>query len=158
KGEFPPPPPSPPENDSFTSAQVVAGVPGQISGSNVSAHKETGEPNHAGNAGGQSVWYSWTTPFSRPVTFDTRGSSIDTLLAVYQGTSIGGLVPVVSNDDISPSDHWSRVTFDAVAGTVYRIAVDGFGGGEGTIELRWSGFGGRTDFDIDGQGDLVWQN
>ena len=32
--------------------------------SNCRAHKEPGEPDHAGNPGGRSVWWQWTAPAS----------------------------------------------------------------------------------------------
>ena len=41
---------------------------------------------------GQSVWYRWTAPANGPWAFDTRGSSFDTLLGIYTGSSVGGLV------------------------------------------------------------------
>src|SRR5213593_4436723 len=51
-----------PNNDNFAAAQAITGTSGSITGTNVEATKEAGEPNHAGNAGGKSVWYSWTAP------------------------------------------------------------------------------------------------
>src|SRR6187551_1328636 len=48
-----------PANDSFNSPEALGIVTtGAVSGNNVSATKEPGEPNHAGNMGGHSVWYS----------------------------------------------------------------------------------------------------
>ena len=32
----------------------------------------------------------------------------------------------------------SRVTFTPVTGTTYHIAVDGFGGARGPVELNWN--------------------
>src|SRR5207247_5707942 len=46
-----------PSNDAFAAAQAIAGTSGTVAGSTVDASKQTGEPNHAGNAGGASVWY-----------------------------------------------------------------------------------------------------
>lgn len=125
-----------PPNDNFASAQSVSGVAGSASGGNVGATKEAGEPNHAGNVGGKSIWYSWTAPDSGSVTIDTIGSSFDTLLAVYTGNGVGTLTQVASNDDATNTQ--SRVTFAAVAGTVYRIAVDGFNGSSGSVRLNWA--------------------
>ena len=53
-----------------------------MTGTNVGATKETGEPDHAGNVGGASVWCRWVAPADGTVTFDTFGSNYDTLLAV----------------------------------------------------------------------------
>jgi subtilisin family serine protease len=127
-----------PPNDHFNSAQVLSGHSGTVTASNSGSTKEAGEPNHAGNVGGSSVWYTWTAPANGTWTFDTAGSNFDTLLAVYTGTSIGGLSPVASNDDVSLSDRTSRVGFSATAGTNYRIAVDGYIGLSGSIKLNWS--------------------
>ncbi len=50
---------------------------------------------------------------------------------------MGSLTLIVSDDD-SGGSGTSRVTFAAVAGTVYRIAVDGYGGATGSITLTYS--------------------
>src|SRR5687768_18232335 len=69
-------------NDRFVNAQVISGTTGSTTGSNTSANKEQGEPNHADNPGGSSIWYRWTAPATGPYSFNTDGSSFDTLLAV----------------------------------------------------------------------------
>ena len=48
---------------------------------------------------------------------------------------MGSLARVGSNDDESRSLRTSRVTISVVAGTVYRIAVDGYRGAQGSIRL-----------------------
>ena len=138
---FTPPPP----NDNFANPQVINGNAGRVTGSNVNATKELFEPNHAGNSGGASVWYRWQAPTSGPITFTTAGSQFNTLLAVYTGSSILILAGVASNDD-RPGDLTSVVSFNAVAGTVYRIAVDGFGGGMGDLVLAWAPTPGNDNF------------
>jgi hypothetical protein len=125
-------------SDTFATSGVISGLSGSHSDNNTSATKEPGEPNHAGNAGGHSLWYRWTAPTSAPVTFDTMGSSFDTLLAVYTGNNVSNLTLVVSNDDIAgASNRMSMVTFTPVAGAAYHIAVDGFGGASGIVYLNW---------------------
>ena len=104
--------------------------------SNQFASKESGEPNHAGNPGGKSVWFEWTAPVAASVSIDTHGSSFDTLLAVYTGTSIAALTEVLSNDNDGSANGNSGLSFVASAGTVYRIAVDGFDGASGNILLN----------------------
>src|SRR5438132_9748728 len=128
--------PAPPPNDAFANGQSLSGSTGSVSGSNVNATKETGEPNHAGNSGGHSVWYRWTAPANTPVTIDTIGSSFDTLLGVYTGSSVITLTTIASNDDIDGPNQPSRVSFTPVAGTTYQIAVDGWNGDTGTITLN----------------------
>lgn len=121
----------------FVNASVIANASGQAAGTNVNATKEAGEPNHAGISGGKSVWWSWTAPASGSVTINTAGSSFDTVLGVYTGTSVSALTAVASNDDVSGA-RTSSVTFNAVAGTIYRIAVDGFAAASGSITLSWN--------------------
>ncbi len=44
---------------------------------------------------------------------------------------------VASNDDVLLPDTTSTVTFAAVSGTEYRIAVDGYNGVSGNYTLTW---------------------
>ncbi len=128
---------APPANDSFASAAIITGASGTTTGSNVNATKEAGEPGHAGNAGGKSAWWSWTPTVSGFVTVATTGSSFDTVLAVYTGTGVNALTLVAANDDNGRSCQ-SAVGFNAVAGTTYSIAVDGYDGASGSIALKWT--------------------
>lgn len=128
-----------PVNDSFANRIALTGTTATTTGTNVNATRQTGEPKHAGNTGGKSVWWTWTAPASGTVTIDTTGSSYDTLLATYTGTSVTALTAVTngSNDD-NPTGklQTSLVKFSAIAGTVYQIAVDGYNGLTGTITLH----------------------
>ena len=124
-----------PPNDDFANRTKVTSTPATLDGSNVKATNEVGEPNHAGKPATRSVWWSWTATKAGNVTISTKGSSIDTFLAVYTGNSLASLVPVASNDDDPDGGNTSRVRFRAQAGTEYQIAVDAFGGAEGTIKL-----------------------
>jgi hypothetical protein len=130
--------PPAPANDMFAAAQAIAGGSGTISGTTVSATKEPGEPAHAGNSGGHSVWYRWQAPARVNVTFSTSGSSFDTLLAVYEGSSVSALVAVAANDDSGSGTTTSRVRFRTRAGATYYIAVDGKNGAAGPLTLSWS--------------------
>src|SRR5439155_685200 len=127
-----------PNNDNFAAAQAISGTSGSVTGTNVEATKEAGEPNHAGNAGGKSVWYSWTAPASGQATINTAGSNFDTLLGVYRGTGVSALTLVGSNDDYAGPSGPSQVSFSATSGTTYMVAVDGFSGASGNLSLSWS--------------------
>ena len=48
------------------------------------------------------------------------------MLAVYTGTAVNALHLIASDDNIDTSNLTSSVTLNVVAGTIYRIAVDGF--------------------------------
>jgi hypothetical protein len=75
-----------PGNDLFANAPTLATDNGVVTGASYNATKETGEPNHAGNTGGKSVWWKWNASFTGVATVDTHGSGFDTLLGVYTGT------------------------------------------------------------------------
>ncbi|MEO8425631.1 MAG: lysyl oxidase family protein, partial [Verrucomicrobiota bacterium] len=130
----------PPANDLFANAQAITGGAGTVTGDNLLATKETGEPSHTGNAGGHSIWYKWSAPLSGSATIDTVGSDFDTMMAVYTGASVSGLTLIGSNDDIggTPNSVLSRVSFNANGGTAYLIAVDGYNGKRGYVTLNWS--------------------
>jgi hypothetical protein len=117
--------PPPPANDSFAAAQALPGTDeGAASGTTFEATKETGEPNHAGNEGGASIWYSWTPQKFGLATVSTSGSNFDTVLGVYTGATVSNLTEVTSDDDGGFANR-SSARFIARPGTTYRIAVDG---------------------------------
>jgi manganese oxidase len=147
--------PAAPANNNFATAQAISGNEGRITGYNWMSNKEAGEPAHAGNPGGRSVWYRFRAPGNGKVSFDTLGSTVDTVMAVYTGTAVGALTAVASNDDADPAASvWtSRVTFEAGAGTTYYIAVDAWGGEAGTVVLRTPRTGGRIAFVSNRDGD-----
>jgi len=131
----------PPPNDDFANATVIVGTSGITNTTTAGATFELNEPVHTiSNTGGASVWYKWTAPTSGKVNFTTAGSNFDTVMAVYTGTALNNLLLVVRDDDGLPNQ-LSTVSFNAVAGTVYYIAVDGndfgIGAGTGTLVLNW---------------------
>jgi hypothetical protein len=127
-----------PANDSFATPTPIAGrtteEPGGARfyfasdrGYNWTAGKEPGEPSHADDPGGASVWYSWNAPESRLAGISICCSPVR-LLAVYKGDALGALSGVAAGR--------GQVQFEAVAGTTYRIAVDGeFSAGLGGPQL-----------------------
>lgn len=124
-----------PTNDAFSSAPLLPGYAGSTPGSLANASLEEGEPSHAGGVTG-STWYKWRPQVTARVSVDTRGSTGDTVLDVYTGDSVGALTRLGGNDDALDLAPQSRVTFDAVAGTTYRIALSGRGEPTSTV-LRW---------------------
>jgi len=125
-----------PANDFFANPEVIPRSPISFRAYNACATKEAGEPNHAGNAGGHSIWYQGTAIGNSVIRLSTAGSDFDTLLAVYTGSSVGALTLVASNDDVAPGDKSIALSFNAVAGRVYSIAVDGYDGAFGSAVLN----------------------
>jgi hypothetical protein len=126
---------TPPGNDGFADRTLLSGTNATFSASNLGAEKEIGEPDHAGNTGGRSVWWTWVAPAKLFVTIDTIGSSFDTLLAVYTGDHLNQLSLVAADDDSAGSGA-SRLTFTASPGLAYQIVVDGKDGTGGAIQLN----------------------
>lgn len=122
-------------NDEFASAPPIAAPFLTVAGNNIGATRQAGEPAHGTASSGHSVWWTWTAPTDGPVTISTTNSQFDTILAVYTGAGVGTLTLVAENDDLDAFNLQSGVRFQAAAGTVYRIAVDGYGGEVGLLTL-----------------------
>ncbi|HKX82762.1 MAG TPA: VCBS repeat-containing protein, partial [Pyrinomonadaceae bacterium] len=125
-----------------------------------------GEPNHAGNVGGKSIWFKWMSQAAVPtsMTFELRSMStssspigVFSLLAVYTGSTLDSLATVRS----SARQGLNKVVFTATPGTTYYIAIDGYdsGGGAatGTFDLSYRPTKSprQADFDRDGKADLA---
>ena len=138
-----------PANDPFANAFLLDPALTVTQGSNVGATSEPGEPSHAEVRGGKSVWWIYDAPqtgFLTVSTLDSRTPAnfeMDTILAVYTGSSVSALTLVAFNDDDSESDSYgSKVIIPVRSGTRYYIAVDGYPYEEGTevgnIVLRYT--------------------
>ena len=123
----------PPANDDFADRIVITGNRVRFSGGNLGASAEEGEPRHYYWAAQRSVWYEWTASFTGIAMATTRGSSFDTVMAVYTGNELGRLRARARDDDRG-GNLTSRVWFWARAGTTYHIAIDGYRGDEGQIK------------------------
>jgi Ca2+-binding RTX toxin-like protein len=127
-----------PANDDFANPQIIGnGGQGSTSGNTVDASREAGEPAPNGIPGGHSIWYQWTAPATGQATFTTAGSSFDTTLGAYTGSSLGGLSVLAGDDDAGPG-LTSEIGFSARAGVTYRIQVDGYYGSAGAVSLSWN--------------------
>ena len=146
-----------PANDDFADATVLPAAPMTAGGNNRLATKQSGEPSDPGDAGGHSLWFSWTPATSGPAYIAACGYTreIDPLLAVYTGSSLGGLTQLAANDDGPGTRAFgiceagrgdSSVEVEAVAGTTYRISVDGAGGSVGRFILAFERAPANDDF------------
>ena len=87
-----------PSNDRLDSARPIPlDGTGSVSvrGHNVGATHEVGEPQHNDAPGQSSIWYSFRAPRAGFVSITTE-STFREVAAVYTGTDIGNLLPVVS--------------------------------------------------------------
>jgi thiol-disulfide isomerase/thioredoxin len=122
-------------NDNFANATPLFGIT-NFTTSNFSATAEPGEPRHAGEAPESTLWWKWTVPFTATFSVVTTNSivttnvQLDTVAAVYSGSSLSNLTLVVANDDTAYGDYgatWSRCVFRAYAGETLMIAVGSLG-------------------------------
>jgi hypothetical protein len=127
-----------PVNDVFANALELTGNSGVSSVNSLRATKESGEPIHAGNAGGRSAWWFFRAPSDGTLFLSTTNSTFDTLLAVYLGARVNALTNVAANDDAFADVTFSKITQAVRANEVYRIAVDGFDGAGGAIFLTYN--------------------
>jgi len=120
----------PPSNDGFWLAPLVSTSDGVTRTSWTSgATKQPGEPNHAGNIGGKSVWWKVVPPMDGSVRLNTYGSGFDTVLGLYTGDSVSTLTLVAASDDCGGYE--SCVSQPVTGGVTYYIAVDGYNDGAG---------------------------
>jgi hypothetical protein len=126
-----------PANDTYQNAVVTTlNAPLiEYQGSTFGATKEIGEPHHARNAGGRSVWYrivpQETTVLRIYIHATSAGNYFNTLLAVYKGTNPSEFNLVAENDDMGYTT-MSEVTLTVKPGNMYYVAVDGYNN-EGNI-------------------------
>ncbi len=127
-------------NDMLANAFELTGTNDVVAGNNTRAAKEPGEPAHAGNAGGKSVWWSYRPGTDGVLTLNTANSTFNTLLALYRNKGLGmaGLELVASNDDVAAPADFSRISQVVRSGETYSIAVDGFGGASGIVQLEFN--------------------
>ncbi len=124
-----------PANDDFVGRLPLIGGRITTTGRSVGATKQPGEPDHADNPGGASLWWSWTAPANGRLTLNTEGSDFDTLLAAYTGDALSALTPIAANDDAAPGVKTGLMKFPVLAGVTYLIAVDGKDGATGEVKL-----------------------
>ncbi len=106
------------------------------------ATSQSWEPNHCGVIGGASKWFEFHATDDATVAIDTRGSTFDTVLAVYR--KLGVLYLAQSRIDCStdwqPGANWSRVSFQAQRNASYYVVVDGANVNDltGRAQLNWA--------------------
>jgi len=133
-----------PTNDNFANAVELSNSGNSynyIGGTNALSTTESGEPAHAGQGPFNSVW--WKIYPLTNILFDinTYGSGFDTVLAIYSGTSVDALSPIVSNDN-EPNSFTGNSFLTNVfleSGKIYYVAVAGAEENEaGPVHLLWS--------------------
>ncbi len=117
----------PAANDNFESRIKLHGVYVTATSYNAGATRQSGEPLF-GDSTGKTVWWSWTAPVGGTVSIDLSGSDYSFPVAVFTGSSVARLQMVAADS--------GGVTFEAVAGQTYQIAVGDSAGLTGAIKLE----------------------
>jgi hypothetical protein len=104
----------PPSNDDFARAEQID--VGTVTFRSLGdATLEAGEPAHGVN----TVWYVFRPSETRRVAFEiVEAADMEAILSVYEGSSFPSL-ELVGRGSVFPA----RVTFEALAGATYRVAV-----------------------------------
>ncbi|MDB6026257.1 MAG: hypothetical protein JWM68_2480 [Verrucomicrobiales bacterium] len=118
-----------PYNDDFTNRVSLSGTNATDVGSNVGATSEPGETSLGLDAAGKTIWWTWRATASGTTTIWQQTGSVPHLVGVCTGDSVSNLIVLATGTNVS---------FTALAGETYCIAVDGFAGApsEGSIRLR----------------------
>lgn len=124
-----------PANDNFANAGIITGASGSVATANTLATAEANDPVIDGGSG-KTLWWRWTADSNGIARFNTFNSNFNTVLAVYQGSSLADLTQLTFNDNSGVSLN-SSVAFFTNAGADYYILVDGMYTGAGDIELYW---------------------
>lgn len=129
---------NPVPNDHFSFAAFLTANSGTVTADTAEATREPGEPRHADNDGGHSVWYKFKAPENGAILLSTEGSDFDTLIGLYQGDRVDSLTKVGANDDAFEGSAFSKLQQGVRSNQLYYIAVDGFNGATGKVQLAWS--------------------
>jgi hypothetical protein len=131
---------SAPANDNFSAALSLDGVKGSLSTNTGGTTIEDGEPSHGCYGPYGSAWFSFTTESAGSLRLDSTGSTFNNMLAVYSGSTLGGLTQIGFGDDESGENAIATVAVDS--GQLIYIATDGCGyygatGQQGVLSLSW---------------------
>jgi Ca2+-binding RTX toxin-like protein len=133
-----------PQNDDFVDASVLEGATGSVEGNLYGATPEPGEPLH--NAGA-TAWYRWEAPDSGKFMFLLEGAPVAT---AYSGATVNALTSLGTG---------TVLTFQAVAGTQYSIAVESSWGDASGFGLSWGNVPANDGFAdaqvLEGRGGTV---
>ena len=143
---------APPPNDTFGNARNITSIPFQhIVSTTEATETDNNDPDaipcegRTLDRGKRTVWYRYQATTNRGVHADTIGSSYDTYIAVWRGTSLNNLTLITCDDDVF-GDLYSEVLFAATAGNTYYIEVAGYAGTESSPNQPQAG--GNLQFHV----------
>jgi hypothetical protein len=136
-------------NDLFANAWPIGSLPFAAEQSTTGAGTEPGEQINPLSCitvspfeKGATVWYRYVASQTGTIMANTGGSSFDTALAAYSGTSLNALNPLACNDDGLGFGLQSEISFQVTNGGTYYIQAGGFDDSHGTLQLSVAKAGG----------------
>ena len=126
-----------PGNDLFANAITTTSVPFMHTLDTAGATVEVAEDANPCSPVGSTVWYRFIAPTAAAYQADTLGSSFDTVIAVYTGSTLASLTVVGCNDDALGTVE-SELVFAGTAGTTYYLQAGGFDGESGYLTVNVS--------------------
>jgi hypothetical protein len=131
-----------PANDDFADATAVPNAQAHSFDDTVDTTTATTEGSEpvpsclpAGATLGKTVWYKYLPPNPGAPTFalksNTFNSGFDTVLVLYQGTTLGNLQQLSCNNNINDFNGESRVVGNLTQGTTYYLQLGGLNGAGG---------------------------
>ena len=124
-------------NDYFVGRTLLDPDNGLVTSSNIAATREVGEPavNFSGTY--RTLWYTFVPPADGALTVDLAGSSFDTVVGVYTGTSVSALTKVAENDDedLANGILSSKLALQVSSGTPYHLQVGSYWDTGGSIRM-----------------------
>lgn len=121
-------------NDDIDDAVPLAVRPFDWAQPTTGATLQFGEPRPCGNIAA-TAWFEYTPLTSGYLTIDTMGSTYDTVLALYTGSTFAPSA-LACNDDDPAFGLASRLTHFVDAGRTYYVQAGGYHGQQGTLVLR----------------------
>lgn len=116
-----------PANDSFEAGPVYNMPLVEVTGSNVGATREAGEPVHGADLAGRTVWYSWTAPAAGQLVAAVRGHNFRPAITIYRGDFLDALEPLASTRYEGFTEPYAAVgILQVTAGETLRIVVDAY--------------------------------
>ena len=120
---------TPAVNDIFAHRIELRGASVVATGYNAGAIYQKDAPILEGSSG-KTSWWSWTAPVSGSVSLDLSGSDYAFPLGVFTGSNLPSLKQVAAEN--------GGLSFNAIQGRTYQIAVSDAGGLTGQIRLKLS--------------------
>ena len=124
-------------NDAFAAAQLLDADQPVVVTSNANATREAGEPTHVSGSNNRTLWYQWQAPHDGLFQVSAHSLSADPTLALYTGSTLATLQRVGSNHNsgVGGANLNSLISFNAIAGIPYSIALDTAGSIDGPVTL-----------------------